>query len=74
MWMVLKVVQAVRYSPTKEVMDMRILVYVVLAIGVIVGLQLLLGSTSWLATIFGAILVAAAVGGILAVRRRPATG
>jgi len=53
---------------------MRILVYVVLAIGVIVGLQLLLGSTSWLATIFGAILVAAAVGGILAVRRRPATG
>ena len=53
---------------------MRILVYVVLAIGVIVGLQLLLGSTSWPATIVGVVLVVAAVGGIFAVRRRPATG
>ena len=31
---------------------MRILLYVVLAIAVIIGLQLLLGSTSWPATIF----------------------
>jgi hypothetical protein len=55
-------------------MDMRILLYIVLAIGVIVGLQLLLGSTSWLATIFGAILVAAAVAGSWrsAAGRRPA--
>jgi hypothetical protein len=53
---------------------MRILLYVVLALVVIVGLQLLLGSTSWLATIFGAVLVVAAAGGVLAVRRRPATG
>lgn len=52
---------------------MRILLYVI-AIAVITGLQLLLGSTSSPATIFGAVLVAAAVGGILAVRRRPATG
>jgi hypothetical protein len=58
----------------EEVVYMRILLYVVLAIAVIIGLQLLLGSTSWPATIFGAILVAAAVGGIFAVRRRPATG
>jgi hypothetical protein len=53
---------------------MRILVYIVLAIAVIIGLQLLLGSTSWPATIFGAVMVVAAVGGIFAVRRRPATG
>jgi hypothetical protein len=53
---------------------MRILLYVVLAIAVIIGLQLLLGSTPWLATIFGAVLVVAAVGGIFAVSRRPATG
>jgi hypothetical protein len=72
--MVLKGVQGGQTVAYEEVVYMRILLYIVLAIGVTVGLQLLLGSTSWLASIFGAFLVVAAVGGIFAVRRRQSTG